>query len=113
MKNNMDEDADPIIRFSTETNGGHDLAVALLLYILTLTLIISALYIYVHLNIFPTIIIALIVSMIIINVIYPPYDVDFWSEFNSAMAIYGMIQVGTPIAVVIYAVYSALNDRRS
>ena len=52
-------------------------------------------------------IITMVTSQFILNLFFVPDRTQFWSEFSSWTAIYGMIQIGTPFFVYIYAMYAA------
>jgi hypothetical protein len=65
-----------------------------------------------RLKVWSAVVSAAIVGQIFINTIFMPVRLDFWSEFDSWTGLYALIQAGTPVVVVIYALTAALGDRR-
>jgi predicted permease len=57
-------------------------------------------------------VVALIIGQVFMNVIFLPTNIDFFSEFSSSIAIYGLVQLLTPVIVFIYAIVIAVKDRR-
>lgn len=56
-------------------------------------------------------IISIVISQVFLNVIFMPTKIDFFSEFNSYVAIYCLIQFLAPIIIYIYAITMAINSR--
>jgi len=89
-----------------------ELTKALLCYLGSIVLIFL---IMLRLGLYPisAIIITLLLGQIILNIIKPPYTVDAVTGSDSSTALYVVIQIGTPIVVIIYVFDRAFNDRKS
>jgi hypothetical protein len=85
---------------------------ALCAYFLTFILVAIILYVKVRIRLFSSIVIALVVGQIVLNMVFVPHNLSFWAEFDSMIGIYGVCQVLTPIIVVIYVFIVAFSDKR-
>jgi hypothetical protein len=92
--------------------GSIDVKKAVCAYLLLTTATVVVLYYKFGLKIWSAIIISAIIGQIMLNVIFLPTKMNFWSEFNSYIGIYGMIQLLTPVGVFIYAAVRAVSDKR-
>lgn len=59
-----------------------------------------------------SIVLGLIIGKIILDVIFMPMRLDFWSEYDTFVALYALIQLLTPILIMVYAIWCAVKDRR-
>ena len=83
---------------------------ALIVYLI-ITLIIFICLCRIHYNVWSALILALIFGDIILNILSPPSSVSLSENNSSTVAIYTLIQVATPIAILFYAFSKAIYDR--
>lgn len=79
-------------------------------YVLVFILTFGFVYFICCIKAWSSIVISLIISQVYLNAICSPIRIDMWSEFDSYVGLYGLIQVGTPLVVFVYAVAAALKD---
>ena len=82
----------------------------LIFYMFAFLLSFAFVHYIVCIKVWSAIVISLIISQVYLNAICSPIRIDMWSEFDSYVGIYGLIQVGTPIVVFVYAIAAALRD---
>ena len=90
-----------------------DIQKALLSYFIIVLMSFIILIKIARLRIWSALIVSMVVGQIALNVLFLPVRLDFWAEFNSFIALYSMIQVGTPILVLIYTIASAFSDHNN
>jgi uncharacterized membrane protein len=85
---------------------------ALCAYFVVLALAWLFLYFFIRIRAVSAIVVALAFGQIIMNLILIPTNLGFWNEFDSYVGLYGLVQVATPFAILVYAVVSAFSDKR-
>lgn len=85
---------------------------ALLFYVFMVIAVTLVAYYACRLALSSAFIFSIIVGQIMLTVVYMPIYIDFWAEFDSAIAIYSLIQLLTPPIVFIYAIYHAAIDKQ-
>ena len=74
-----------------------------------------AIFIRIKIKIWSAIIITLLAGQILLNILCPPSKISPWSpnseSISSSMAIYIVIQIITPVIVIIYVFIMGWNDR--
>ena len=88
-----------------------DLTAALLIY---LGIVVFSILIFIKLDIRPisSIVLSLLIGQIILVILTPPTAIDPWKDTDSTSAIYYLIQIITPIILLVYVIVTAWNDRR-
>ncbi len=88
-----------------------DLTASLLIY---LGIVVFSILIFIKLDIRPisSIVLSLLIGQIILVILTPPTAIDPWKDTDSTSAIYYLIQIITPIILLVYVVVTAWNDRR-
>jgi hypothetical protein len=75
-----------------------------------------AIFIRIKINIWSSLILALLAGQILLNILCPPSKISPWSpnseSISSAMAIYIVIQIVTPLIVIIYVFIMGWHDRK-
>lgn len=106
--------SDSTIRAATVTRSEGDIPStlnrALLAYALVLITASAIMFWMARTTIWASLVIGLLVAQITLNVLFLPVYLDFWAEFSSQVAIYSLIQVGTPIVIALYAFTKAWTD---
>lgn len=59
-----------------------------------------------------SIVLALVVGFIILNVVLPPSKITFMDENDSLAILYYLIEIATPLIILIYAIIIAWHDRK-
>lgn len=87
---------------------------ALLIYLIAL-IFIFAIFIHIRIKAISALILALLICQILLNIIHPPNTITPWSpdgeSITSATALYVLIQIGTPLAVLVFVFIKCWNDR--
>lgn len=78
--------------------------------VVAVTFIIS--YCFFRIRALSSMVLGLIVGKIILDLIFMPMRLDFWSEYDSFVAAYALVQLLTPFIIMIYAIYYAVQDHR-
>lgn len=88
-----------------------DLTASLLIY---LGIVVFSILIFIKLDIRPisSIVLSLLIGQIILIILTPPTAIDPWKDTDSTSAIYYLIQIITPIILLVYVIVTAWNDRR-
>lgn len=60
----------------------------------------------------PSTILSLVLGQIFLNILAPPYSLNSIDQTDSSSALYVVIQIVTPIIVVIYVFVSAFDNRK-
>jgi hypothetical protein len=87
---------------------------ALLVYLIVI-IFIFAIFIHIRIQIWSALVLTLLLGQILLNVLISPSQITPWSpngeSITSATAVYIMIQILTPIIVIIYVFVNCWNDR--
>ncbi len=85
-------------------------AVGAFMVILVIVYIFS--YYFLKIKVASSFVFSLIVAFILLNILFFPHRINTFSEFNSGLAIYILIQTFTPLVIYIYAIWTALHSKR-
>jgi ABC-type transport system involved in cytochrome c biogenesis permease component len=87
---------------------------ALLIYLI-ITVFIFAILIHIRIKIWSALVLTLLVGQILLNILISPSQITPWSpngeSISSSTAIYIMIQIITPLIVIIYVLVKCWHDR--
>jgi hypothetical protein len=87
---------------------------ALLIYLI-ITIFIFAILIHIRIKIWSALVLTLLVGQILLNILISPSQITPWSpngeSISSSTAIYIMIQIITPLIVIIYVLVKCWHDR--
>jgi len=87
---------------------------ALIVYIVVV-IFIFALLLKIRIRAWSSLVISLLIGQIVLNIICPPSQISPWSpdseSLTSAMAIYIVIQIITPILAIVYIFMNGWYDR--
>lgn len=87
---------------------------ALLVYLIAL-IFLFAIFIHLRIKIWSAIVLALLICQVLLNILCPPSQITPWStdgeSITSASALYVLLQIGTPIIVIIYVLIMSWKDR--
>jgi len=86
-----------------------ELYLALIIYFICLVLLTFIFYKLADRNIFPSFILSLVISMIILVSIYPPSE-EGLNNINSATSIYYLVLFGSFLVFLIYIIIISLSD---
>jgi len=88
---------------------------SLLVYLIAF-IILFAVFIHLRIKVWSALILTLLICQILLNILCPPSHITPWTtdgeSITSATAIYVMIQIITPIIVIIYIFVICWNDRK-
>jgi hypothetical protein len=90
---------------------GTGLRRALFMYVVVVLITAILLIKFALIRFYSAFVVALIVGQFILNVLFLPIRLNFWAEFNSSVALYALIQIGTPFVITIYTIFCAFADR--
>lgn len=84
---------------------------ALLIYVI---IFIVGVFVFLKLRIYPisSIILSLLICQIILNILLPPNSLNLLNDNDSGVIVYFIIQIGTPIILLMYIILRAWNDER-
>ena len=87
---------------------------ALIVYIVVVVFV-FALLLKLRIRAWSSLIISLLIGQIVLNIVHPPSQISPWSpdseSLTSAMAIYIVIQIITPILAIVYIFINGWYDR--
>jgi hypothetical protein len=87
---------------------------ALLVYLIVIVFV-FAIFIHIRIQIWSAVVLTLLLGQILLNVLISPSQITPWSpngeSITSATAIYIMIQILTPLVVIIYVFVKCWHDR--
>ena len=87
---------------------------ALLIYLI-ITVFIFAILIHIRIKIWSALVLTLLIGQILLNILISPSQITPWSpngeSISSSTAIYIMIQIITPLIVIIYVLVKCWHDR--
>lgn len=87
---------------------------ALLVYIIVV-IFIFAIFIHIRIKVWSALVMTLLIGQILLNVLCPPSSITPWSPdgeaITSSTALYVIIQLGTPIIVLVYVFVMCWHDR--
>lgn len=86
-----------------------ELWIALLIYFGSLFVLTISFFYILKRNIFPSFVLALVISMIILIAVHPPSEEDL-DNVNSSTAIYFLVLFGTFFIFFVYLMIAASND---
>lgn len=88
-----------------------DLSTALIIYLI-LTIAMVVILIRLKIRIYSSIAISLLIGQIILNFLAPPTNISPFCESNSNTALYFLIQIATPVFLIVYILIMGINDKR-
>ena len=87
---------------------------ALLVYLI-ISIFIFAIFIHIRIKPWSALVLTLLIGQILLNILCPPSNITPWSpdgeSITSATALYVMIQILTPVVVLIYVFVKCWHDR--
>lgn len=87
---------------------------ALLIYLI-ITIFSFAILIHIRIRIWSALVLTLLIGQILLNILISPSQITPWSpngeSISSSTAIYIMIQIITPLIVIIYVLVKCWHDR--
>lgn len=88
-----------------------DLTTSLIIY---LGIVVFAILLFIKLDIRPisAIVLSLLIGQVILFILSPPTSIDPWMQTDSSAIIYYLVQIITPIILLVYLTVTAWNDRR-
>lgn len=87
-----------------------NLTTALMVYLL-IWVVALLVFLWIGIQGISSIILALIVGFLVINIIFPPSKISLFQENNSEAVLYYLIEIVTPLLIAIYAIIIAWHDR--
>lgn len=88
-----------------------ELGNALIVYLIV-TIALVIVLIRLRIRTFSAIAIGLLIGQIILNFLAPPTTVSPFCESNSVTALYFLVQIATPVFLVVYILIMGVNDKR-
>lgn len=90
------------------------LELVLVAYLAFLAFVFCILYFsaFFSLRFWSALVVALILSQVFLNVVQLPVSIDYWTDLDSSVCIYSLIQIATPFFVFVYALVMAFRDKR-
>jgi membrane-bound ClpP family serine protease len=89
-----------------------DLQKAILAFFIVVGIVWMFYYYVVKNSLFGSLIVALIIGFILLNLLFFPNKINTFAEFNNSMAFYIFIQTFTPLLIYVFAFYSAVKSTR-
>lgn len=87
---------------------------ALLVYLITVVFL-FAIFIHLRIRVWSALVLTLLIGQILLNILCPPSNITPWSPkgetITSATALYIVIQIVTPIIVLIFVFVTCFYDR--
>lgn len=88
-----------------------ELGSVLIIYLI-ITIALVILFIRLRIRTYSAITLGLLVGQVILNFLAPPTNVSPFSESNSVTALYFLVQIATPVYLIVYILIMAINDKR-
>lgn len=88
-----------------------NLSTALLCY-LGITVLAFLIFLRIRITLISSVVLALLIGQIALNLLAPPTQTDPWTENSSTAALYYLIQIGTPLFVLLFVFVICFQDRR-
>lgn len=88
-----------------------ELGSALIVY-LVITIALVILLIRLRIRTYSAIAIGLLVGQVLLNFLAPPTTVSPFSESDSVTALYFLVQIATPVFLIVYILIMGINDKR-
>jgi hypothetical protein len=87
------------------------LSTALLGY-LAITVVLFLIFLRIGITLISSVVLALLIGQITLNILVLPTQIDPWEASSSAAALYYLIQIGTPLFLLVYLLIISFRDRR-
>lgn len=89
---------------------------ALLVYAI-IVIFVFAIFIHLRIKVWSALVLTLLIGQILLNILCPPSNITPWSPdgeaITSSTAVYVIIQLGTPLIVLVYVFVMCWHDRIS